>query len=197
METSVSAPPLVLASASPRRVELLSLLDIPFEVAPSSAPENATGDGLSRVRALARVKCDDIFARMPDRFVLAADTLVCVDGRILGKPRSGDDALEMLRALSGREHQVHTGVCLRGPNGVCECETETTRVVFRALRESELARYVQSGEPMDKAGAYAIQGRAAAFVERVEGSPTNVVGLPMALVCRMLSRHGLLFGNEA
>ena len=191
LEKQDHGKPLVLASGSPRRIELISLLGIPFEVAPSQAEEKATGSGAERVMALARLKCDDVFARMPDRFVLAADTLVCIDGAVLGKPRDETDAIRMLRALSGRAHEVHTGVCLRGPNGALEWEAATTTVIFRALTDDEIKRYAQSGEPLDKAGAYAIQGRASAFVERIEGSPTNVVGLPMALVCRMLCRHGL------
>ena len=159
--------PLVLASASPRRLELVSLLGIPFEVIPSRAEENdVTGSGKERVRVLARRKGEEVAARLPGRTVLAADTLVCVENEVLGKPVDEADAARMIRLLSGRSHWVYTGVCLLLPDG-------TVRV-----------------EPLDKAGAYAVQGRAGAFVRSIHGSPTNVIGLPLETVARMLREAG-------
>jgi septum formation protein len=117
--------------------------------------------------------------------VLGADTTVVFDGEVLGKPVDGADAARMLRTLGGRTHQVITGVAVAGPAGTLEAAA-FTEVAIRALTDEEIAQYIASGEPMDKAGAYAIQGRAAAFVTRVDGSYTNVVGLPVALVCRLL-----------
>ena len=182
--------PLILASASPRRLELLSLFGIPFEAIPSAAEENAPGDGRQQVASIARAKCDEVAARFPHRFVLAADTLVCVDNLVLGKPKSEAEAQAMLQALSGRWHEVHTGVCLRGPGGYFHLQAETTRVEFDTLNAETIRRYVQTGEPMDKAGAYAIQGISGIFVTRIEGSPSNVIGLPLALVRTMLTDAG-------
>jgi septum formation protein len=121
--------------------------------------------------------------------VLAADTTVVVDDEILGKPADAEDATRMLRRLAGRTHEVLTGVCLVWSDGT-EAEVDMTAVAFAPMSEEEIRWYVDSGEPMDKAGAYGIQGRASRFVVRVEGSYTNVVGLPIALVYRMLSRAG-------
>lgn len=128
---------------------------------------------------LARTKAAEVFARRPDALVLAADTVVAIEGRILGKPRSPAEAEEMLALLSGRSHRVITGVCLLGPRRE-EVFHASTEVIFRPLRAEEIRAYVDSGEPMDKAGAYAIQGGAAGFVREIHGSYTNVVGLPLA-----------------
>ena len=142
---------------------------------------------------LAREKARAIFARHPRRIVLGADTIVVIGGKIkaLGKPRNRRDARRMLRLLSGRTHQVSTAVCLAGP-GFEDARAETTRVTMRKLSEQQIRDYVASGEPMDKAGAYAIQGLASRFVSRIEGCYFNVVGLPVPLVYRMLRAHRCL-----
>ncbi len=191
LEATPSRLPLVLASGSPRRRELLSLFGIPFEIFPSSTEEQALGDGAARVLKIARDKCDDVVGRYPDRLVLAADTLVCVEDQILGKPKDAQDAQAMLRLLAGRWHEVHTGVCLRGPGGLLDARLDTTRVQFDPLTPDMIARYVQTGEPMDKAGAYAIQGISGIFISSIQGSPSNVMGLPLALVRAMLEAAGL------
>lgn len=189
-EHSVSQP-LVLASASPRRLELLSLLGVPFEVIPSQAEENdVSGSGRERVRVLARRKGEEVFARLPGRAVLAADTLVCVENEVLGKPADEADAARMIRLLSGKSHWVYTGVCLLLPDGIVREEVCGTEVCFAELEEKEILRYAASGEPLDKAGAYAVQGRAGAFVRSIHGSPTNVIGLPLETVARMLREAG-------
>lgn len=180
--------PMILASASPRRQELLGFYGIPFEVVPSGADENAAGSGEEQVRQLARRKCEDVASRYPDRLVLAADTLVCVDDQVLGKPADEEDALRMLRLLSGREHQVHTGVCLRCPDGRFIDRVATTKVTFLPVGDELLRRYIATGEPMDKAGAYAIQGRAGALIASIEGSPTNVIGLPLEVLTEVFEQ---------
>ena len=182
--------PLLLASASPRRRELLSLLGVPFQIVPSSAEEEATGQGRDQVAAIARLKCDDVFVRNPNGFVLAADTLVCVGESVLGKPDDPADTARMLRLLSGRWHEVHTGVCLRGPGGSTVSRVETTRVRFVPLSEEMIDRYIRTGEPVDKAGAYAIQGVGGIFISRIDGSPSNVMGLPLSAVSEMLADAG-------
>lgn len=184
--------PMILASQSPRRRELLSLYGIPFDTEPSLADEeHVSGDGRERVQALAQRKGAEVASRHPGRMVLAADTLVCVDDAILGKPVDEADAMRMLRLLSGRAHQVHTGLCLILPNGERLIDADTTNVWFLPLDEGMIRRYVASGEPMDKAGAYAIQGAAGVFVSRVEGSPSNVIGLPLGLLTRFFRRAGV------
>ncbi len=185
---------LILASASPRRRELMAFLGVPYEVIPSQAEETATGTGREHVAAIAKAKCQEVADRYPDRYpdryVLAADTLVCVDDAILGKPKDAADAARMLEMLSGRWHEVHTGICLMGPKGLEDIRVETTRVEFASLTPQRIAAYVRTGEPMDKAGAYAIQGISGMFITRIEGSPTNVIGLPLAAVSDMLERAG-------
>ncbi|HUX67244.1 MAG TPA: Maf family protein [Terriglobales bacterium] len=178
------SPParLVLASASPRRRELLEAAGFEVEVRPAPLdetplPGEAAADYVLR---LARAKARALAA---PGLVLGADTVVVVDGDLLGKPASDAEAAAMLARLAGREHQVLTGVCLRDPARNREAaRAETTRVWFAPLSPQEIADYVQSGEPRDKAGAYAIQGRAARFIPRIEGSYSNVVGLPLATV---------------
>ncbi|MGA7295255.1 MAG: Maf family protein, partial [Terriglobales bacterium] len=130
-----------------------------------------------------------IARQRPNDCVLGADTVVVVDGELLGKPGNAADAARMLRLLSGRTHQVITGVCLAA-NGQCTVASETTSVTVSAISEEEIADYIASGEPMDKAGAYAIQGVASRWIPRIEGDYSNVVGLPVALVFRMLREHG-------
>ena len=186
---------LVLASASPRRQELLRSAGILFTVQPADIPETpfdgeapqAFGERLAREKALA------VLERRPNDFVLGADTIVIVDRQILGKPRDSDDAMRMLKMLSGRSHEVTTGVCLGSSaiGGFVDVRSETTKVTMTEVSDEEIRSYVAMGEPMDKAGAYAIQGRASRWISRIEGDYSNVVGLPVSLVFRMLREHGL------
>jgi len=179
---------LILASASPRRAELLTAAGIAFTTAPADIDERVLPDELAEahVKRLAEAKARAVAAGHPGALVLGADTVVVLDGRILGKPRDTAEAAEMLRALAGRTHEVWTGVALVSGGGA-EVEAACTRVWFTAMTEAEVDAYVATGEPMDKAGAYGIQGRASRYVDRIDGSYTNVVGLPVALVVRLLS----------
>ena len=173
---------LILASASPRRRELLSLFGIPFTIRVADIDE-AMDPTKSPCDEVARVSCRKALAveRGPEDVVVAADTIVVCAGRVLGKPHSREEAIAMLRLLSGRDHQVMTGMTvLRADQAVVV--TEVTDIHFRELTEKEIEDYVASGEPMDKAGAYGIQGGAALFCSRMEGDYYNVVGLP---VCRL------------
>lgn len=192
----------MLASASPRRQELLRNAGIPFTVCPANIPEIPLAGERARdcAERLARDKAQAVLRQQSDKLVLGADTIVVVDGEILGKPRDEDDAMRMLRLLSGRTHQVITGVCLVGPplrtanqklkTGLEDTRSETTLVTMTTLSENDIHSYIASGEPMDKAGAYAIQGIASRFIPRIDGDYFNVVGLPVALVHRMLQEHG-------
>jgi len=177
---------LVLASQSPRRQEILARAGIEFLVRPAEIDESRIGDEdpIEHVLRLARRKAEAVEAG-PDDIVLGADTVVVVGDEILGKPADAGDARRMLEALSGREHSVVTGICLRKDARTVE-DVETSRVRFVALSAAEIDGYVASGEPMDKAGAYAIQGLASKFIDRIEGCYFNVVGLPIALVYRCL-----------
>jgi nucleoside triphosphate pyrophosphatase len=182
---------LVLASASPRRQELLRNAGIAIVVQPADVDETPLPGESARACAerLARAKALAVSQARPDDLVLGADTIVVVDGAILGKPCDDEDAARMLRLLSGRTHEVITGVCLAGPRGKDErVASETTLVTMSEIEDEEVRAYVASGEPMDKAGAYAIQGRASRWIPRIEGDYSNVVGLPVALVCRMLKQ---------
>ena len=178
---------LVLASASPRRQELLRNAGIPFEVQPAHIAEDPLpGEGAKEcAERLAREKAVVIAQRRPNDVVLGADTVVVIDGQILGKPLDAADAARMLRLLSGRVHQVITGVCLAAC-GHCSVDSETTAVTMIEIPEQEIMDYAAGNEPMDKAGAYAIQGIASRWIPRIEGDYANVVGLPVALVWRML-----------
>lgn len=199
---------LVLASASPRRQDLLSSAGISFAVQPADLDETPLAGESARdcAERLAREKALAVWRTRPRDLVLGADTVVVVDSAILGKPLDSDDAARMLRMLSGRVHQVITGVCLARPSRTApsataakasregvrteDCElrasSETTFVTFNAMTNAEIRDYVATGEPMDKAGAYAIQGMASRWIPRIEGDYSNVVGLPVALVYRML-----------
>jgi septum formation protein len=179
--------PLILASASPRRAELLRNAAISFTVEPAHVAEQpATHEKpVDYAQRLARDKARAVSARHPQSAVLGADTVVVVDQHLLEKPTDNADAARMLRLLSGRTHQVITGVCLVAPDFE-QTEAEITQVVFSPLSEREIAAYVASGEPMDKAGAYAIQGMASRWVQRIEGCYFNVVGLPVPRVYGML-----------
>lgn len=180
---------LILASKSPRRREVLSNAGIAFEVrAPSVIENRRDGESaeqyvlrLAREKALA-IDCGE------EEIVLGADTVVVVDHDVLEKPRDEADAARMLRLLSGREHEVLTGICLRGRSAITT-DTAITRVRFVQLSDEDIAEYVASGEPMDKAGAYAIQGLASKFINRIEGCYFNVVGLPVALVWARLKER--------
>lgn len=218
---------LVLASASPRRLELLRGAGLSFVVQPADIDETPREGESPRDCAtrLAREKALAVSRTRPTGCVLGADTIVAVDGAILGKPKDADDAARMLRLLSGRVHEVITGVCVvtaaaRGQgSGASETDTqagaqpmsgdqlatdnrqlatasETTLVTMRELSGEEIRTYVATGEPMDKAGAYAIQGGAASWIPRIEGDYSNVVGLPVELVCRILREMGILECNR-
>jgi septum formation protein len=192
---------LVLASASPRRQELLRNARIAFTVQVSGTDETPLEGESPRSCAerLARDKARAVFPGRPQDYVLGADTIVVVDGAMLGKPRDAADAIRMLRMLSGRTHQVITGVCVvkavsSGQLSVAseDIRSEITTVTMCELSEEEIHAYVATGEPMDKAGAYAIQGIAARWIPRIEGDYSNVMGLPVSLVYRMLRDAGAL-----
>jgi len=178
---------LILASASPRRAELLRNARIPFVVEPAHVAEAPTPGELPPhyAQRLARNKALSVFARHPDAAVLGADTVVVVDGHLLEKPADEADAARMLRLLSGRTHQVITGVCLVAP-GFERTQAETTEVTFSGLSQDDIDGYVRSREPMDKAGGYAIQGIASRWAERIAGCYFNVVGLPVPRVYQLL-----------
>ena len=193
---------LVLASASPRRREILQNAGIAFSVQAADIPEIPMDGELPQAYAerLAREKALAALEKNPQDFVLGADTIVVIENIILGKPRNSDDALRMLNLLSGREHHVITGVCLAGGKksdlssqfsvpGFVDVRSEITQVFVGKIEENEMRDYIASGEPMDKAGAYAIQGRASRWISRIEGDYFNVVGLPVSLVYRMLQEH--------
>lgn len=180
---------MVLASGSPRRRELLERLGLRFEVRPADLDETPR-PGESPPDYVLRLAIEKAAAgARPGELILAADTTVVVDGEILGKPEDDEDARRMLRLLSGREHSVLTGIALQGPDGHAS-DVEETRVRFAPLTEAEIDWYVATGEPRDKAGAYAIQELASLFVEGVAGSQSNVVGLPVARVYRLFERLG-------
>jgi len=180
---------LILASRSPRRSELLNAAGISFEVLAADIDEtphpNEAPDAY--VERLAIEKARAVAAMRPGARVLGADTTVTIDGEILGKPVDEADAMRMLRLLSGRPHEVHTGVALVSAGGV-RSAVDTTRVWFSSMTDEDISWYVATGEPIDRAGAYAIQGFASRFIPRIEGSYSNVVGLPVALVSSILSK---------
>jgi septum formation protein len=198
---------LVLASASPRRRELLAQVGYKFEVRPAHIPENPLPgeDPIVYVTRLAREKAETVFRELTSAdsgietrhasgqslVVLGADTTVTLDDAILGKPEDAADAARILRMLSGRTHRVITGVAVVTAEGA-ELAAEVTGVRFLSLSDEEIEAYIATGEPMDKAGAYGIQGRAARWIPRIEGCYFNVMGLPLALVCSMLESCGTL-----
>ncbi len=183
---------LVLASGSPRRREILERLGFEFDVIPAELDENQTlsDDPLTNVKLLAELKGVDVQRERPRRTILAADTIVKSGNEILGKPSDPGEVFDMLRLLSGHAHEVVTGVALLAPPNRRIIEAETTRVFFREISDAEIARYLDTSEPFGKAGAYAIQGFASAFVEKIEGCYFNVVGLPVALLFRMFGELG-------
>jgi septum formation protein len=180
---------LILASASPRRRELLVQAGFTFEVSPAYVNEDTRPgeDPIAYVVRLARDKAEAVYAKLrdPEAIILGADTTVTLDGHILAKPEDAPDATRMLRMLSGRTHRVITGVAITSATGT-EIAAEVTGVQFLTLTDKEIADYIATGEQMDKAGAYGIQGRAARWIPRIEGCYFNVVGLPLALVSTML-----------
>ncbi|HEY6530789.1 MAG TPA: Maf family protein [Acidimicrobiales bacterium] len=184
---------LVLASGSPRRFELLAGLGLQFEIRPADLDESHPDfePGPMYVGRLARAKAAQV-AR-PDDVVIAADTTVDLDGELLGKPTDADAALVMLRRLSGRTHHVHTGVCVHRatePTPEIRSQVVTTAVTFAELPDTWIDWYVETGEPFDKAGGYGMQGSAALFVARIEGSPTNVIGLPLDTLFDLMTEVG-------
>ena len=191
-------PKLILASNSPRRRDLLEQTGLTFSIIPSDFDESsvAMSDPQSYVRTLAQSKAIDISKKHPDSWVLGADTIVLIDGSILGKPGSKDEARTMLKQLSGKTHQVITGYCLccHTKNEFIS-ETVKTDVRFKTLRDAEIEWYIQTGEPFDKAGAYAIQGIGTFLVESINGSYTNVVGLPVCEVIEFLIKKEVMEFN--
>lgn len=190
---------LILASASPRRQELLQQLGWAFRVVKSEA-EEVSDPAMEPERLVlenAGRKAREVAARVGrQEFVLGADTVVSIQGRIFGKPADAGDAKRMLRCLSGQVHMVSTGVALAHGGEVWQAAAHTM-VAFAELSDAEIARYVATGEPLDKAGAYAIQGRAAAFVTRIEGSYSNVVGLPLHLLTVLAGKAGIdIYGSD-
>lgn len=191
---------IVLASASPRRQELLRNAGISFTVQPADIDEAPlAGESAPEcAQRLAREKAVAVFRNNPNSFVLGADTIVAIERLILGKPRDAEDAARMLRLLSGRTHAVITGVCVVEPGARGQrlgasntvVASSTTLVTMCTISDDEIREYNATGEPMDKAGAYAIQGRASRWIPRIEGDYSNVVGLPVALVYAMLRERG-------
>ncbi len=184
---------IILASQSPRRKELLERMGISkFKIIPARAEEvyQSAHAPADIVETLSRRKCVEVAASHPDDMVIAADTVVAIDGHILGKPRSEEQARRMLTALSGREHTVYTGVTV-SRCGKIITEHEVTSVRFRKLTDADIIRYIATGEPFDKAGAYGIQGYGCTLVEGITGDYYNVMGLPVCRLARMLSRFGV------
>jgi septum formation protein len=195
MTQTLQNDPLILASNSPRRKYLLEQAGIDFEVIPSDFDETVVPlDQPDRYTTkLALAKADDIATRYPHRWVIGADTIVSINGTILGKPRNKASANSMLRQLSGQTHQVYTGYCIchRNQNSL-HSDVATTDVTFKTLSKDEIDWYIHTGEPFDKAGAYAIQGLGTFLVRRINGSYTNVVGLPVCEVIEYLIRQAVI-----
>ena len=187
---------IILASASPRRRELLEQGGIPFTVIPSQAEEKITTEQPGQaVEELSYLKCSDIYEKsLGDVLVIGADTVVASEGKILGKPSSQKDAVKMLQSLQGREHEVYTGVTIMAREGNENRKKtfhEKTKVVFYPMSDEEIRSYVNTGEPMDKAGAYGIQGKSAVFIKEISGDYNNVVGLPLARLYQELKNMGI------
>lgn len=190
---------LILASGSERRDYLLSWLNIPFDVVVSDFDEESIYevDPEKLVKRLAYEKARMVVFELGDGFVIGADTVVYCDGKVIGKPKDEKDAFQILKKLSGNKHLVYTGVCVfNAATGIVEKAVEKTMVEFRNLSDKEIKDYVATGEPMDKGGAYAIQMGAAGFVKKVEGSYTNVVGLPLVLLAKLLEKQGYNVGGD-
>ena len=184
---------IILASASPRREQLLRQVGYEFQVLPSLAEEDNTAElpPEELVQTHARAKAWDVARQVaPADIVIGADTLVVLDGKVFGKPGSAEQACRMLQELSGRTHSVWSGIAIV-KEGRCLCAAVETRVTLGRLNEEEIKRYVATGEPLDKAGAYAVQGIGAVFVEKLDGCYFNVVGLPLNALSRLLSEAGV------
>lgn len=188
----------ILASQSPRRRELLALVGIDHEVLPADINEDvrAGEQAVPYTERLAREKAAAIAAKHSEAYVIAADTTVVVDGDILGKPVDQADARAMVKRLSGRSHTVCTGIAV-AHGGRIESAVEQVEVTFRSLSDAEIAAYVETGEPMDKAGAYGIQGWGATIVERVDGDYFSVMGLGLRRLVELFERHGVRYGFAA
>ena len=184
-------PRLVLASASPRRRELMDMTGIPYRIDAADVDEHTTLGAREAVLELSRRKALAVAARHPGLTVLGADTLVAIDNTSLGKPATEAEAFAMLRMLSGRTHQVYTGVTVVAADGCVFSDVDTSHVTMNELTDEEIRWYIATGEPMDKAGAYALQGRACLWVREVRGTPSGVIGLPMPLTYRLLRQAGL------
>ena len=187
---------IILASQSPRRQELMKLTGLPFTVRGADEEIAPRGAGPAKtVEALSRAKAEEVAKGFANALIIAADTIVVIDGRELGKPHTQQDAFDMLSLLSGRTHEVVTvlSVC-RGER--TESEAVVTRVTFRALTDEEIRAYIATGEPMDKAGSYGIQGYGAMFVSHLEGDYFSVMGLPLCPLCRMLRAFGVSILTE-
>ena len=195
MAAPTPAPGLVLASASPRRTALLTMLGLPHEVIPAEVDEGllADEDAPGHVERLARAKAAAVSARRPEALVLGSDTVVVLDGELLGKPARRQDAVATLMRLSGREHVVFTGLALAVPGGGLHAAVSSTRVRFRAFDEVVARRYVATSEPLDKAGSYGIQGLGAALVDGIEGDYFTVVGFPIPALMRLLEAAGFRY----
>ena len=184
----------ILASSSPRRRELLASIGLPFEVIASAVPEERQPDETPEeyVARLSRQKAAAVAERNRDRWIIAADTTVVIGDEVLEKPRDANDAKRMLATIAGKTHVVYTGVTLKClARGYVETHVATTEVRMLPLTPHDIEWYVATGEPMDKAGAYAAQGVGGMFIDSIHGSYTNVVGLPLALLFQMLRRAGL------
>ncbi len=183
---------LILASASPRRREILEHIGASFTIIPATGPENPpeNATGAEVAMALSAAKAQEVAAAHPGSVVIGADTVVEVDGVLLGKPHDAEDAARMLRLLSGREHHVFTGVTVMRDDTIIS-RAEKTGVFFRALSEREIAAYIATGEPMDKAGSYGYQGYAGLFIEKIDGDYFNVIGLPLCCLGHMLAQVGV------
>lgn len=181
---------IILASASPRRQELLRMIGVEFDVIPSNSDEYVEQtEPCEKVAAIAEKKAAAVAADNPGKAVLGADTVVVIDGEILGKPKNAENARKMLRKLSGKCHSVYTGVCLIKPDGAHILKSVHTEVYFKNLTDEETEAYIQTGEPFDKAGGYAVQGIGAVFIDKIRGDFFNVVGLPISTVYDMLRKH--------
>ena len=190
---------LVLASESPRRKSLLESVGISPVVVPSNVDEDASSEDMppgDLVRALARRKIRKVATGRPNDYVLGGDTIVYIDGKVLGKPQGKEEAMEMLRLICGRTHEVYTGVALYEPLGRTVLDDyDATFVTIRNMDEEEIRWYVETGEPMDKAGSYALQGIGGFFVTKVDGDFSSVVGLPLPKVYDLLRRAGVSLGE--
>jgi septum formation protein len=191
---------LILASRSPRRYELLKQLGFDFDIIPSRVEENSDRNETPReqVIRLAEAKALDVGSQHPDRWIIAADTVVCIDGSILGKPKNAEEASDMLNRLSGQEHFVLSGFSVRHfERDKGTQQAVQTAVKVKPLTPVEIKWYVNTGEPFDKAGGYAIQGIGSFMIESIRGSYTNVVGLPLCELIQALSRLGAITVSEA